>query len=115
MCYASFETQVKIHYCINLAMLTLKEFNKIPAGKIFATGILPNSPEGLNMVNSHQGEKLLWLAKKGYAPEGDWSIYCHWLEKGLEFVEREGDKVIMPSNIQKCVLCTDEVLKLYRL
>lgn len=94
-------------------MMSLEEFNKIPDGKIFATGILPNSPEGLNMINSHQGEKLLWLAKKGYGH--DWSVYCHWEHKGLKFVEEEGDKVIGHSNIQKCVACTEDVLKLYRL
>lgn len=92
--------------------MTLEEFNKILDGKIFATGVLPNSPEGLNMVDTHQGEELLWLAKKGYGH--DWAIYCHWLDKGLEFVENHGDKVLMYDNIQKCVPCTEGVLQFYR-
>ena len=93
-------------------MLTLEEFNKIPDGKIFATGILPNSPEGLYMTDSQQGKHLLWLAKKGYGH--DWSIYCHWEDKGLHFVETQGDKVTMKEDILKCVLCSEEVLNLYR-
>lgn len=95
-------------------MLTLEEFDKIPDGKIFATGILPNSPEGLNMESAPrlQNKNLLWLAKKGYGH--DWCIYCHWQEKGFEFVEQQGDKVLYKENILKCVECSEEVLNLYR-
>ena len=94
-------------------MLTLADFNKIPDGKIFATGILPNSPEGLNMTNIRQGDNLLWLAKKGFGH--DWSIYCHWQEKDFDFVKTNGDKLIAKSNILKCVKCSKAVLKLYRM
>jgi hypothetical protein len=94
-------------------MLTLEDFNKIPDGTIFATGILPNSPEGLYMINTRVGDNLLWLAKKGYGH--DFAIYCHWQEKGFDFVEKEGDKLTTIDNIQKCVECSEEVLKLYRL
>lgn len=95
--------------------MTLKQFEKLEPRKIFATGLLRNSPAGLNMTNSHQGEMLRWIAKKGYAPQGDWAIYCHWAINTVEYVEEQGDKVTMQSNILKCVRCSKDVLKLYRL
>jgi len=94
-------------------MLTLKEFKKIPEGKIFASGTLPNTPEGLFMTNSHPGRMLLWIAKKGYG--NDWAIYCHWIENGKYFVETQGDKVTALGNIKTCISCTKKVLKLYRI
>jgi len=96
-------------------MLSLIQFEKIPDGKVFATGVLPNSyeGEGLNMVGGHQGELLRWIAKKGYGH--DWAIYCHWSNYSVEWIEENGDKVSSKDNIQKCVPCDKEVLNLYRL
>lgn len=92
--------------------LTLDQLSQIKPGTIFASGILPNSPLGLNMVNIRQGDNLLWIAKKGYGH--DWAIYCHWEEKGIDFVETQGDKVTCKEHIKKCVPCTEEVYNLYR-
>lgn len=44
--------------------LTLKEFDSLPLGEVFATGVLPNSPEGIFMTNN--GGELRWVAKKGW-------------------------------------------------
>jgi hypothetical protein len=54
--------------------MTLSEFEQIPSGTIFATGVLPNSHDGIHMTVN--GGNLRWIAKKGYAD--DWAIYCHW-------------------------------------
>ncbi len=90
--------------------MTSAEFDKIPEGTIFATGILPNSPEGIFMTNS--GGNLRWIAKKGYA--NDWAIYCHWDSTDVEYIEQSGDKVGTTGNILKCLPDCVDILKLYR-
>jgi len=96
-------------------MLTLEELQAFPDGEVFATGVLPNTPEGLFMTVSNPGRELRWIAKKGYAPNGDWAIYCHWADTyDVAWITEEGDKVTMVSNIQKCVPCTEECLSHYR-
>ena len=91
-------------------MLTLKEFEDIPDGKIFATGVLPNSSEGLYMTND--GGELRWIAKKGFG--NDWAVYCHWSDHDVDWISKNGDKVTYKGNIKKCVPCENEVLQLYR-
>lgn len=91
-------------------MITKEDFDKIPNGIIFSTGVLPNSPEGLFMTNN--GGELRWIAKKGYG--NDWTIYCHWSSKSIDWIEQSGDKVTAEYHIKKCVSCDDEVFKLYR-
>jgi hypothetical protein len=93
-------------------MLTKKEFDKLPLGEIFATGVLPNSPEGLFMTNSNSGKMLRWIAKKGWGY--DWCIYCYWDEWDTEEIAQSGDKVTSELHIKKCVPCTDEIFKIYR-
>jgi hypothetical protein len=94
-------------------MLTRLKLSNIPQGEIFASGEIENSPDGLYMVNSNIGRKLLWIAKKGYG-YNDWAIYCHWLENGIEYIKEYGDKVISKENIQKLVPCEEDVYQLYR-
>lgn len=93
-------------------MLTKEEFDKLPLGQVFATGVLPNAPEGLFMTNERQGEDLRWVAKKGWGY--DWAIYCHWAGHSAEWVEQSGDKVTSETHIRRCVPCTDEIFKIYR-
>jgi hypothetical protein len=93
-----------------MEQLTKKEFDEIPRGEVFATGVLPNSPEGLFMTND--GGNLRWVAKKGYGY--DWAVYCHWDWHDEEWVTQHGDKVHGEDHIKKCVPCDDEVFKLYR-
>jgi len=91
-------------------ILTKEIFDQLPKGEVFASGVLPNSAEGLFMTNN--GGELRWVAKNGYA--NDWSIYCHWSDKSVQWVKENGDKVFDEKNIKKCVPCDDEVFKLYR-
>ena len=91
-------------------MMTIEVFNKIVSGTVFATGVLPNSPEGLYMTNS--GGELRWIAKKGYGD--DWAIYCHWSYNDEEWIKEHADKVISETHIKRCVPCDDEVFKKYR-
>ena len=91
-------------------MMTIEEFDKLPLDEIFATGVLPNSEEGLFMTRG--GGNLRWVAKKGWGH--DWAIYCHWENKSVEWIKESGDKVTSPVNIQKCVPCDAEVFNLYR-
>lgn len=96
--------------------LTLEALKAVPFGDVFASGVIENSPEGLNMVGEpYIGRKLLWAAVKGLAPYHDWAIYCHWEECGLDKVLKYGDKLTFESNIKKVVPCTDEVFRHYRL
>lgn len=91
-------------------MMTLEEFNNIPRGEVFATGVLPNSPEGIFMTND--GGNLRWVAKKGWG--NDWAVYCHWEHNSPEWIRDHGDKTHTEEYIRRCVPCTDEVFKLYR-
>lgn len=91
-------------------MLTINEFNDIPAGRIISTGVLPNSPDGLFMTNN--GGELRWVAVKGHAD--DWTIYCHWSYNSIEWIRQSGDKVITEVHIKRCVPCDDQVFKSYR-
>lgn len=90
--------------------MTLDEFKALPFDEVFATGILPNSPDGIFMTND--GGKLRWVAKKGRI--NDWAVYCHWDYKSEEYVKTNGDKLFEETHIQRCVPCTEEVMKLYR-
>ena len=93
-----------------MELLTKQKFDKLPIGQIFATGVLPNSPEGIFMTRD--GGELRWVAKKGWGH--DWAIYCHWSDKTPEWVRDYGDKVYTEEYIKKCVPCTDEVFQIYR-
>ena len=72
--------------------------------------LIPDSPEGIFMTRD--GGELLWVAIKGYA--NDWTIYCHWSDKSIDWVRQHGDKVVTEKHIRLCINCTDEVFKLYR-
>ena len=93
-------------------MMTMKRFKKIPAGKIFQAGELPNEPGGLFMGGSTPGELLTWVAVKGYS--GDWCIYCHPGYYSINDIGRNGDKVTFENHIRMCVECDDEVFSRYR-
>lgn len=90
--------------------ITIDDFIMFMPGEVFATGVLPNSPEGIFMTRD--GGELRWVAVKGYG--NDWAVYCHWSYHSKEFVKSSGDKVLTPEYIQRCVPCSDEVMKRYR-
>ena len=90
--------------------MTLIEFEKIKAGATFATGVLPNSEEGIFMTRT--GGELRWVAKKGFGH--DWAIYCFWSIYSADYVAKHGDKVLDKEHILRCVPCDNEVYKLYR-
>lgn len=94
-------------------LMTLEEFNQLIDGEIFATGLSPNSPEGIFMTDIHQGDDLRWIAIKGYG--FDWAIYCYWETASIEYIKSQGQKVASKQNIQKCVPCSEEVFNLYRM
>ena len=91
-------------------MLTEEKFKELPRGKIFATGILPNSSERLFIARD--GGDLKWVAIKGWGY--DWAIYCHWSYNSEEWIMQHGDKIHNENYIKKCVPCEDSVFKLYR-
>jgi len=90
--------------------MTKAEFLEIPDGEVFATCVLPNSPDGIFMTNS--GGELRWIAKKGWGD--DWTIYCHWAHNSVEFIKQSGDKVTSKVNILKCLPDAEEILPMYR-
>lgn len=91
-------------------MLTLKQFDEMPAGEQFATGVTSDNEYGINMSRSNR--MLRFVAVKGYA--NDWCVYCHFAEHDEAFVREQGDKVTGESNIRHVVPCGDAVLALYR-
>lgn len=93
-------------------MLTLQQLKGMKPETIFAKGEIENSPDGLFMTTSNIGKKLIWVAKRGGIH--DWAIYCHWAEKGEQFVITNGDKVTAASNIKKLVPCDEESFSMYR-
>jgi hypothetical protein len=90
--------------------LTKEQFDKIPLGEVFATGVLPNSPAGIFMTRD--GGELRWVAKKGWGY--DWAVYCHWSDKTPEWIRDHGDKIYDETYIRRCVPCDDDVYKIYR-
>lgn len=92
-------------------IVTVNLFALVPAGKIFATGIAPDSPEGLNMTGG--GRMLAWIAKKGEA--NDWCVYTHYSSHDIDFLSMQGDKVHDRKNIDNILLIDDYVWEKYRL
>jgi len=97
----------------NSVELTLEELDSFEVGKVFARGIIPNSPEGVYMSDSRVGDSLTWVAKKGFG-YNDWCIYCYWSPTTEAYVLKNGEKVVSELNIRKLVPCTDEVFAKYR-
>lgn len=93
--------------------MTDETFMKLPDGQMFATGVISDDLEGINMTGSGKG--LRWVAKKGYAPQGDWAVYCHWEAQSIEYVLESGDKVVTERNIRRCVSCDDKMYSKYRI
>ena len=91
-------------------MITKEEFDKSTPGEVFATGVKPNSPEGIFMTQD--GGNLRWVATKGHA--NDWSVYCHWEFNSVEYIKQYGDKMHNEKHIKLCVPCEKEVFKSYR-
>ena len=91
-------------------MLTLQMLKDMPPNTVFATGVVPDSPEGINMMNT--GNDLRWCAQRGQIY--DWTIYTHWATSPLQYVKNRGDKVFSAINIKRLVPCDDEAFKMYR-
>lgn len=90
--------------------LTIDQLRAMQPGKIFATGVIPDGPDGVNMTNS--GKELRWVACRGGIH--DWAIYIHWSENSAEWVKDNGDKVHGEHYIRKLVPCDNEAFGMYR-
>ena len=77
---------------------------------IFATGVSPDSPDGINMTNS--GKILRWVAVRGGIY--DWAIYCHFEDHSIDWIRNHGDKVHSMTTVEKLVPCDQEALEMYR-
>lgn len=90
--------------------LTLQKLMETEPDTIFASGLIVDSPKGINMINS--GKMLRWVAVRGRIH--DWAIYCDYEEKSEEEVKNYGEKVRNEENIKKLVDCSSEVFEMYR-
>lgn len=90
--------------------LTLQELKDMESDSIFATGVVQDSPEGINMTNS--GRDLRWVACRGGIH--DWAIYVQDASWPAAMVKSNGDKVTSEHNIKKLVPCDDEAFGMYR-
>lgn len=77
---------------------------------IFASGVVPNSPEGI--FASREGGHIKWLAVRGGIH--DWAIYYGWEHKSLESIRNWGDKLHNRETVISLVPCTNEALGMYR-
>ena len=91
-------------------MLTLQTLKDMQPGEVIATGTANDDPQGLFMANTNR--PLRWVAVRGGIH--DWAIYCHFADKDIEWIKRQGDKVCMESHIRKLVPCDNEAFKMYR-
>ena len=91
-------------------MLTLEQLKSMEPHTVIATGIANDDPAGLFMANTNR--ELRWVAKRGGIH--DWAIYCHFSDKSVEWILRQGDKVCDKRHIQKLVPCDDEAFAMYR-
>ena len=93
--------------------LTMDVFETLPNGEIFATGMTPDSPTGLNMTGRAGDRVLRWVAVKGWCD--DWAVYCGWATEMTDhMVSRNGDKVQDMANIKNIIDADDEVVAWYR-
>lgn len=90
-------------------MMKLDEFKTIPPGAVFRVvttkyhNVVAGNPE------------LTFVCKKGDAAEQhDWTIYCHFADKGVAFISQNGDKVTSREQVLSIFPCDKEVLSLYR-
>ena len=91
-------------------MLTLKELKTMSPDNIFASGVVPNSPEGI--FANRDGGNLQWLAVRGGIH--DWAIYYGRETDTLGGIRDWGDKLHNLATIRKLVLCDDEAFAMYR-
>jgi hypothetical protein len=90
--------------------MLLKDLEQMPAGTIFATGLALDNEDGLFISNT--GKELRWVAVVG--GNIDWSIYCYYAERSMDWIKAHGDKVHTERNIRKCIICDDEMFARYR-
>jgi hypothetical protein len=91
--------------------MNLQDFKKIPPGEVFRTVVTKyHTVERLN----DEWPELMFVCKKGHGYD-DWAIYCHFPERGAEWIREHGDKVTGERNIRSIFPCSDEVFALYRM
>ena len=92
-------------------MLDLQMLKDMPPGTVFATGTETDTKDSLFMANT--GKELRWIAVRG-GGHFDWAIYCHFADKDIEWIKRQGDKVRFEKHIRRLVPCDDEAYRKYR-
>lgn len=91
-------------------MMTIEIFNKIPPGATLRVVFTR-----FQRVEPRYRGTLIFVATKGFAPEGDWAIYFAPESEGIGFAKTNGDKVTMPENIQDIFPCDEQVMARYRI
>lgn len=91
-------------------VLTMNMLNCIPPLTIIATGLIIDSPEGINIANTKK--ELRWVLKLGGFK--DWVIYIGPAINTIEEIERNGDKIGSPYNLAKLIDFSPEVEQRYR-
>ena len=91
--------------------LTPELLATFPNCEIFASGVAPDSPNGLNMMRS--GKPLTWVACKGGIE--DWAVYVAWETDNLQDIKDHGDKVYNLNNIRNIMDVSDSAFALYRM
>jgi len=91
-------------------ILELQDLINMKPDTIFLTGVIEDSPAGINMERNYK--QIRWVAVRGGIE--DWAIYYGLEQISVEAISRWGNKVIGEKWIRKLVQCTDEAFGKYR-
>lgn len=80
-------------------------------GKVIASGVIANTPDGIYMTDKCFGYLLRWALMIGQ--NEDWSVYIHWYTT-IDVILKLGEKVTTKSNLLKIIDFDDEVWERYR-
>lgn len=93
-------------------LITNDIFKQIPDGEVFKVIITSIQNVFIKDTENRLGTTLTFVCQKGFAD--DWTIYYGEEDTPLDYILKNGDKVMREDNIKSLSGCDDEVLAKYR-
>lgn len=91
-------------------MLSIEEYNLLPANSIIKSGIVSNTPNGVFMVRDETIKLLRYIVFKS---DFMWTLYIGTIDKSESWLLTSGDKIISRDTIKRLVCCDENVFNLY--
>lgn len=88
-------------------MLTKKILDALEPGEVFR--VVTTKVHGIQLKKPAE---LTFVCKKGGGP--DWAIYFSFSHMGVEYIVRQGDKVLTEKSIQDICPCDEQAMQMYR-